>query len=258
MIKEERKMADKPRVLLVGETWFVLRMHIKGFDMVPLGGYEDFGVWFVDALKKFDDIELVHMPNHIALTSFPRTVEELSAYDVVILSDCGKNTLQLYPEMFAVPMGPDRLDIIREYVAKGGGFVMAGGWNSFQGIRGIPGYHGTVIEEILPVQIKPSDDRIEKPQGIKPDIVKLDHAIFKGLPGEWPVFLGYNGVSMKPEADCLAKFGNDPFIAIRDYKKGKTMAFTSDLSKHWGTAFVEWKGYGDFWRNSVCWLSGRA
>jgi len=50
-------MKNKIRVLLVGETWFVLKMHIKGFDMVPLGGYEDFGVWFMDAMSNFSDIE---------------------------------------------------------------------------------------------------------------------------------------------------------------------------------------------------------
>ena len=250
-------MAQKTKILLVGETWFVLRMHIKGFDMVPLGGYEDFGVWFVDALKGFDDIEIVHMPNHVALTSFPRTKEELGEYDVVVLSDIGKNTLQLYPEMFAIPMGPDRLDVIRDFVADGGGFIMAGGWNSYQGIRNIPGYHGTVIEEILPVEIRACDDRIEKPQGIVPEIVKPDHPIFDGLPSSWPMFLGYNGVKKKPEGEVLAKFGEDPCIAVRDFEKGRTMAFTSDLSKHWGTAMVEWEGYGLFWRNSARWLAKR-
>jgi uncharacterized membrane protein len=250
-------MGSKTRVLLVGETWFVLRMHIKGFDMVPLGGYEDFGVWFVDALKKFDDIEIDHMPNHVALTSFPRTMDEIGKYDVVVLSDCGKNTLQLYPELFSIPMGPDRLDLIKEFVQKGGGFVMAGGWNSYQGMRNIPGYHGTVIEEILPVEIKALDDRIEKPQGVTPQIVKGDHPVFEGLPKKWPMFLGYNGVMAKKGADVLAQFGKDPFIVVWECERGRTMAFTSDLSKHWGTALVEWDGYGQFWRNSAHWLSGK-
>jgi len=56
------------------------------------------------------------MPNHVALTSFPKTIEEINQYDAVILSDCGKNTLQLYPDMFTIPMGPDRLDVIKEFV----------------------------------------------------------------------------------------------------------------------------------------------
>lgn len=250
-------MAANTKVLLVGETWFVLRMHIKGFDLVPLGGYENFGRWFVEAMARFDDIELEHMPNHVALTSFPRTMEEINRYDVLILSDCGKNTLQLYPEMFTVPMGPDRLDLIKQFVAEGKSFIMAGGWNSFQGIRGIPGYHETVIEEILPVEISSCDDRVEKPQGARPEIVQKTHLIFKDTPQEWPLFLGYNRVKAKKNADVLARINNDPFIVVGDYGKGKTMAFTSDLSKHWGTAFIEWEGYGKFWHNTALWLSGK-
>lgn len=251
-------MNEKTKVLLVGETWFVLKMHIKGFDLVTLGGYENFGKWFMEPLSKFEDLELTHMPNHVALTSFPRSMEEINKYDIVILSDCGKNTLQLYPEMFTVPMGPDRLDLIKQFVAEGKSFIMAGGWNSFQGIRGIPGYHDTVIEEILPVQIKPSDDRVEKPQGVCPEIVEKKHPIFKDIPEQWPMFLGYNKVMPKKNAELLARINNDPFISIGTYKKGKTMAFTSDLSKHWGTAFVAWEGYGKFWRNTFRWLSGKS
>ena len=64
-------MSQTTRVLLVGETWTVLKLHIKGFDLFPLGGFENFGVWFMEAMAKFDDIQAEHMPNHIALTSFP-------------------------------------------------------------------------------------------------------------------------------------------------------------------------------------------
>jgi len=251
-------MSAKTRVLLVGETWFVLKMHVKGFDMIPLGGYENFGVWFMEAMAKFEDLEAEHMPNHVALTSFPSTLEEINKYDVVIFSDCGKNTISLYPEMFTVPMGPDRLELIRDYVEKGGAFVMAGGWNCYQGIRGIPGYHGTVIEEILPVNIQSSDDRVEKPQGIRPAVVDRTHPLFSGLPAEWPIFLGYNRVEAKASGELLAKIGEDPFIVLGEFGKGKTMAFTSDLSKHWGTDFISWKGYGDFWHNSLLYLAGRA
>ena len=250
-------MQEKTRVLLVGETWVVLKFHIKGFDLFPIAGYEDYGVWFVEALSKFDDIELVHMPNHVALGSFPDTLEKLNEYDVVILSDCGKNTLQMYPNMFAVPMGADRLDIIKQYVENGKAFIMIGGYGSFQGLRGIPGYHDTVIEEILPVEIQQDDDRMEKPQGVRPEVVIDDHPVFTSIPDEWPLFLGYNRVKPKNGAQLLAKFEDDPFITVWDYQKGKTMAFTSDLSRHWGTAFVDWEGYGKFWHNTVKYLSGK-
>ncbi len=250
-------MAEKTRVLLVGETWTVLTLQIKGFDLFPLGGFENFGVWFMEAMGKFDDIQAEHMPNHIALTSFPSTLEQINKYDVVIFSDCGKNTISLYPEMFTVPMGPDRLELVKEFVEKGGAFVMAGGWNSYQGLRGIPGYHGTVIEEILPVDIQSSDDRVEKPQGIQPVIKEPGHPLFRGLPQKWPIFMGYNKVMLKSQAELLATIGADPFIAVWSVGRGKTMAFTSDLAKHWGTDFIAWEGYADFWHNALLWLANK-
>ena len=50
-------MSQTTHVLLVGETWTVLKLHIKGFDLFPLGGFENFGVWFMEAMGKFNDIQ---------------------------------------------------------------------------------------------------------------------------------------------------------------------------------------------------------
>lgn len=249
---------QKIRVLFVGETWLVAKFHIKGFDIVPLGGYEDFSVWFTEALKKYPDVDIVHMPNHIALSAFPKTVEELQNYDVLILSDVGRNTLTLYPEMFKVPMGPDKLSLIKDFVKMGGGLVMCGGWMSFQGFRGIANYHGSAIEEILPVKISDNDDRREVSEGIKPNIVNTTHPILREIPpNDWPSFLGYNRLEVKKKATLVAKCGDDAFITVWSYEKGRTMAFASDLSLHWGTAFVKWEYYPVFWHQTIKWLSGK-
>jgi len=254
----KRSMAAKARVLLVGETWVTMKINIKGIDVFQVGGYENFGIWFMEAMGKFSDIEAEHMPNHVALASFPSTLDEINKYDVVIFSDCGKNTISLYPEMFTVPMGPDRLALIKEYVDNGKAFVMAGGWNSYQGLNGIPGYHGTFVEEILPVQIQATDDRVETPQGVRPSITAREHPLFKEVPAEWPLFLGYNRVTAKADAQVLATIGGHPFVVAHSCGKGRTLAFTSDLAKHWGTDFIKWEGYGRFWYNAVLWLSGGA
>ena len=134
---------------------------------------------------------------------------------------------------------------------------MAGGCGSYQGVRGIAGYHNTAVEEILPVEIQSVDDRVEKPQGIRPEVLKNNHPIFKDLPEEWPLFVGYNKILPQKDSEVLAEINGDPFIAVRNYKKGKTMAFVSDLSKHWGTGFVEWKGYKNFWYNTLLWIAGK-
>jgi len=246
----------KKNVLLVGETWIVTKFHTKGFDVVPLGGYEDFSVYFKEGLRGFQDIEISHIPNHLVLSAFPQTIEQLSRFDVLIISDCGRNTLTMYPEMFKVPMGPDRLQLIADYVRGGGALIMAGGWVDFQGFQGKGNYHGSAVEEVLPVNISETDDRVETTHGVKPKILEADHPVLSGIPTDWPAFLGYQKVYPKEHSKVLATIGeDDPFIVVGEVDKGRSMAFTSDLAPHWGTDFVKWEHYGRFWYQAINWLS---
>jgi uncharacterized membrane protein len=244
------------RVLLAGETWTVTRIHTKGFDVVELGGYEDFSVHFRQALAGFRDVEITHIPNHLVMSSFPSTVEELRQFDVVIISDCGRNNLTMYPNMFVVPMGPDRVQVVADYVRQGGALVMAGGWLSFQGYQAKAGYHGSAIEEVLPVEISPFDDRVETTAGAPVRVMRGDHPVLAGIPEAWPQFLGYQRVVPKDGAEVLAVVGaGDPLITVWSVGDGRAMAFTSDLAPHWGTDFVKWDHYPAFWHQAIAWLA---
>ncbi|MFN8630485.1 MAG: glutamine amidotransferase [Chloroflexota bacterium] len=244
------------RVLLAGETWTVTRIHTKGFDVVELGGYEDFSVFFRDAMAATPDVEVTHIPNHLVTSTFPTTVEQLRQYDVVIISDCGRNNLTMYPNMFVVPMGPDRLQVIADYVRQGGALIMAGGWLSFQGYQTKASYHGTPVEDVLPVTISAFDDRVETTAGAAVSVVAGDHDVLAGIPAAWPQFLGYQRLEPKPGAEVLATVGEgDPLITVWQVGEGRSMAFASDLAPHWGTDFVKWSHYGDFWRGAIAWLS---
>jgi len=246
----------KKRVLLAGETWNVVRIHTKGFDVVELGSFEDFSVYFKEPMKQFPDIEITHIPNHLVMSTFPTTVGDLSRYDTVIISDCGRNTLTMYPNMFQVPMGPDRVSVIADYVRQGGSLIMVGGWVDFQGFQAKGNYHGSAIEEVLPVNISETDDRIETTQGAAVEIIEGDHPVLRGIPRTWPQFLGYQRVFPKKESRVLATVGGrDPLIVVGQAGKGRSMAFTSDLAPHWGTEFVKWSHYGAFWNQAIHWLT---
>ncbi len=245
------------RVLLVGETWSVTRIHTKGFDVVELGGYEDFSTFFRDAMSGFAEVEVTHIPNHLVMSSFPTTVEGLEQFDVVIISDCGRNTLTMYPNMFKVPMGPDRVRVVADYVRQGGSLIMAGGYLSFQGYQSKANYHGSAIEEVLPVVISATDDRVETTDGAEVRVIRGDHAVLAGIPGDWPKFLGNQRVVAKPDAEVLAVIGDgDPLVVTWCVGAGRAMAFTSDLAPHWGTDFVTWEHYGTFWNQAIAWLAG--
>lgn len=253
--KDKMNQNKQINVLFVGETYTNMQTHIKGFEVAFLGEYVDASTWFKNALKKYPDVALVHMPNQVAFDRFPKALDELKKFDVLILSDIGRDSLLLYPERHKVPMGPNRLKIIKEFVETGGGLVMSGGYFSFQGFRGMSNYHETPIEDVLPVFINDRDDRIETPEGVVPEIVEPEHLITRGIPERWPMFLGYNKLKIKEDAVLIAKCAKDPFIAVHSHENGRTMAFASDLAPHWGTAFVTWEYYPTFWYQSIKWLA---
>ena len=66
---------------------------------------------------------------------------------------------------------------------------MIGGYMSFQGINARARFHGTAIEELLPVTILPGDDRQEVPEGADLTCVPGSHPILEGLPAQWPYVL---------------------------------------------------------------------
>ena len=247
------------KVLFVGETWNVTRIHTKGFDVVELGGYEDYSVYFKEPMKRFPEIEITHIPNHLVVSTFPQSPAELAQHDLLLISDCGRNTLTMYPNMFQVPMGPDRLAMIAGWVRQGGALVMAGGWVDFQGFQGKGNYHGSAIEEVLPVNILPTDDRVETTQAAAVEVLQPDHPVVRGIAEPWPAFLGYQRVLPKPGAAVVASIGGgaDPLIAVWQVGRGRAMAFTSDLAPHWGTDFVKWPAYGRFWSQAIQWLTER-
>lgn len=244
------------KILIGGESWVKHISHIKGLDIFTSCHYETGVTWIKEALEK-KGFEVRHMPGHEVPDMFPRTPEELAKYDVVVLSDVGANSLLLSDATFTQgKASPDRTESIKAYVENGGGFCMIGGYLSFSGIDAKARYSRTAINDILPVKILDRDDRVEKPAGITPKVVKADHPVFKGIAGDWPHFLGYNELEMRPEGELLATAGTDPFIAVRSVGKGRTAAFASDAAPHWGpTEFVTWKHYGDFWGNLFGWLA---
>ena len=70
----------------------------------------------------------------------PATLEELEDYDLLVLSDVS-----------AIHLTARQMDVVVRYVRDtGGGFLMAGGEDSF----GMGGWYGTPVEAILPVRLE--------------------------------------------------------------------------------------------------------
>ncbi|HLB80240.1 MAG TPA: glutamine amidotransferase [Dongiaceae bacterium] len=258
-------MSDDARkkVLLAGESWVTTATHIKGFDQFDTVTFHLGAERLVEALRdsRFD---LTYMPTHEAATDFPMRLAELQAYDAVMLSDIGSNTLLLHPDVWLRGKTvPNRLKLIRDYVRAGGGLVMIGGYYSFQGINGGARYRGTAVEEVLPVSLLPYDDRVEVPEGFRAVIAKPGHPILAGLGPEWPALLGFNEVAPKAGAEVLARVpdgdGGHPLLVAGGYGAGRAVAWTSDIGPHWvPDDFAAWPGFARLWRQILGWLTKEA
>jgi uncharacterized membrane protein len=245
-------------VLIAGESWVTSSTHYKGWDHFSNSGYATGVTPLKNALEQ-GGCQVTFLPNHLADTEFPNTREGLSAYDVVILSDIGANTLLLHPDTWVKGLpSPNRLKLLREWVADGGALAMCGGYYSFQGIYGAARYHRTPVEEVLPVNILPYDDRVEVPEGCVAEVVDPGHPILAGVEGQWPALLGFNEVAVKPTGKLLAKYEQYPLLAVGEYGKGRTLAWMSDIGPHWcPEPFVQWPGYARIWNQAVAWLARR-
>ena len=253
-------MSDKRyNILLAGKSWVTTGTHIKGFDQFATVTFHLGAEPLVEALKG-SPFDLRYMPSHEAQRDFPQTPEGLAAFDTVILSDIGSNTLLLHPDTWiASKRTPNRLRSLKAYVEGGGGLLMVGGYYSFQGINGGARYHGTPVEDVLPVDILPYDDRVEVPEGFTPMIKQNAHPILEGFEGDWPPLLGFNEVKPKAGAAILATasadYGEKPLLVAGEFGRGRTLAWTSDIGPHWlPPEFAAWPGYARFWRQALEWL----
>ncbi|WP_054309815.1 glutamine amidotransferase [Mesorhizobium sp. 1M-11] len=253
----------KKKVLLVGETWLSSATHFKGFDQFGSVTFHSGAEPLIKALQG-SAFDLTHMPAHEAVEKLPFDLDGLNAYDAILLSDIGASSLLLHPDVWLHGKTvPNRLKLLKEWTAQGGGLAMIGGYFSFQGIDGRARWRRTPVEDVLPVECLPYDDRIEVPEGFSA-VVDTDsnHPILNGLDGKWPLLLGANEVRLKPEAgiEVLASLpedqGGHPLLVTGAFGNGRTLAWMSDVSPHWLPAsFSDWPGYTALWRNALGWLT---
>jgi uncharacterized membrane protein len=166
---------------------------------------------------------------------FPRTREELFRYDLVICSDIPQ-----------VAFTKEQIEWTVELVAeRGGGFIMIGGYTSF----GTGLWDRTPWEKLIPVDMSYAGAGYLN-QGIEVYWTRegRQHPILANLAGKGesleeildahPVLNGTNLIRRaKPAAVTLMRRDSEsgqPLITVQNYGKGRTLAFTSDITEGWG------------------------
>jgi uncharacterized membrane protein len=246
------------RVLVVGESWNTFAQHTKGLAAYTTSGYEEGAEQLLRVLGEAGH-QVDYMPNHVAVEGFPYEVEALrEKYDVIVLSDAPADSFLLPNAVFVKgERRPNRLAVIGEFVRQGGGLLMIGGYMSFSGFEGRGRFSLTPLADVLPIDMLVHDDRIEAPEGVVPKAT-AEHAVLDGIDAEWPYFLGYNRFGAKAGATTLMEVGGDPFLVVGEHGEGRTAAFASDCSPHWGSPeFMAWDDYAPFWSQLVGWVGGQ-
>jgi uncharacterized membrane protein len=243
------------RVLLAGESWISQATHYKGFDSFTSVTFHTGADEFIAAAAS-EGVDVEQVYAHDVPQKFPRTVAELSEYDVVILSDIGANSFVLPPETWLEGQSASNpLVSLAEWTRAGGGLMMAGGYLSFQGFQARANFARSPIADVLPVTMLDCDDRAETPQGAKADVVMPEHPIARGWTGQAPDLLGYNVVTARPEAEVVATVAGDVLIATMEPGEGRSLVWTTDIGPHWcPTPFLGWDGFAPVVGAMLRWL----
>jgi uncharacterized membrane protein len=200
-------------------------------------------------------------PDELALIPFPVNdlfTTELPSFDVVIYQNFSYRPYRM----------AHYLRNVRDYVQKGGAFLMIGGDFGFED----GWYSDTPISEILPVQLggaPPWDTAEYRPrlskEGRRHPITRIGEpgeppdAVFRRL----PMLSGFNNsLGLAPGSQALLEHpglpGNPPVVAVRETGGGRTMAVATDSIWFWRFLAVGDGGAGRefdrFWSNSLRWL----
>ena len=189
---------------------------------------------------------------HRAGMSFRYTASDDPPPDECLSTDTSLFILSDYPrERFT-----DRqLSALARAVERGSGLLMIGGWESYRGLAG--NYDGTVVEEMLPVVMMRSDDRLNTHHPLVA-VQRAGHPVLDGL--DWqdpPAVGGLNRFSVRDGGRLLlsarelvissgggevtfAFAAEHPLLVEGCFGKGRTMAFASDVAPHWIGGMVDW------------------
>ena len=190
-------------------------------------------------------------------SGFPKTPEELFAYEAVVLDD-------IEAEFFTA----DQMALMQKFVSeRGGGLLMLGGQESFQNGK----YQRTPVGDILPVYLD-ALEAANPPRDLKFSLtregwlqawarIRPTESDERMRLDEMPSFQVLNRIrGIKPGASVIAGLSdgagnNFPAIVVQRYGNGRTAALTIGDFWRWGiTQENLQRDLGKGWRQMIRWL----
>jgi len=240
----------------IGQTYVESPFEAQSKDVEVL----NYAKPFISALRKIARAEVISQPSWEMYRMSPEEFDErLEWADIIIFADVETKCLMLHPDFFnrskwedGYITFPDRFDLLRNWVDKGGHFHMNGGWLSFSGELGKGGWGRSRFHDVLPVDCLAHDDLIESTSAFTVRNSKIDHPATHNI--NWdsvPPILGFNETKISAGAQAIVEIKNldawHPLLAERSYGKGRVTCWTTGASPHWGINFMKWDQYARFW-----------
>jgi hypothetical protein len=136
----------------------------------------------------------------------------------------------------------------------GRGLLMVGGWASFGGPRG--SYYRAPLADLLPVTLRPDDDRVNTPLGTVLVARREPHPAIRSVQGQTPcIVVGYNSVRAKTDAEVLVhgdvlriepsgqptlERSQTPLLTVWQRGSGRVAALAPDMMPHWAGGILDW------------------
>lgn len=199
----------------------------------PVGGAAN----YLLGVLKFMKARVTHLPPSEKLKPSFLTPR----YDVIILSDYAAAQTPLVSQKK-----------IAGQVQKNAGLLMIGGWGSYSGPFG--GWRGSLIEKLLPVTCKKSDDRVNFPGGASLVLKSTGGFLSSKIFREMPAICGLNEIVPKDQGKVLLaarKILSDgyqvrletktyPLLVTGRNSERRVAALATDLAPHWCGGLVDW------------------
>lgn len=216
----------------------------------------------IDALRQIPNSDVVSQPSWELYRMSPEAFDQRLAWaDIILFADVETKCLMLHPDFFnRAKWGdkpvtfPDRFDLLRQWVERGGHFHMNGGWLSFSGELGKGGWGRSRFHKTLPVECLPHDDLIESTDGYALRSADDGHPAMRGIDlATVPPLLGFNETRVRAGARAVIEIENQgdwhPLLAEHEVGKGRVSCWMTGASPHWGINFMKWTQYEQFWGN---------
>jgi uncharacterized membrane protein len=178
-------------------------------------------------------------------------------YDVIVFGDVTARQVRA--------VNPDALEAVRKQVAAGAGFLMLGGYSTFDN----GDWKGTPVEDLLPVELSATrSGQVEEDVRVVPTdaglrrfgyLLRLDDK--QDPKAAWDALPPLEGVVRLGRAKGLATVlatasgGDAPVLVTANYEKGRTLAFAGDTTYRWVRSEETARMHGRFWRQVVVWLA---